>query len=98
MTDGLAWAAFDTITGRMYLVESDVPTSVIDIGATLTLITNSDEDRYAFIYCHLFVDKLVGLRAFETYETQTIEFTFCGQKFSKEFIIPNTELPILWED
>ena len=44
MTDGLAWAAFDTITGRMYVVESDVPTSVIDIGATLTLITNSDED------------------------------------------------------
>ena len=69
MTDGLVWAAFDAITGRTYVVELDVPTSVIDIAATLTLITNSDEDQYAFIYWHLFFDKLVGPRAFETYGT-----------------------------
>ena len=50
----LVWAAFDTITG-MYIVESDIPTSVIDIGATLTLISNSDEDQYAFVYCCPFI-------------------------------------------
>ena len=69
MTDGPVWAAFDAITGRTYVVELDVPTSVIDIGATLALITNSDEDQYTFIYWHLFLNKLVGPRAFETYGT-----------------------------
>ena len=57
MTDGLVLAAFDAITGRTYVVKLEVPTSVIDNGATLALITNSHKDQYAFIYCHLFVDR-----------------------------------------
>ena len=55
------------------MVEADVSTSVINIGASLTLITSSDGDRCAFIYCHLFVDKLVETKAFKTCGTQTLE-------------------------
>ena len=69
MTDAPTWEAFDEIAGRKYVVELDVPTSVVDIEATLAPMTNCDEDRYAFIDCHLFVDKVVGPRAFETGKT-----------------------------
>ena len=35
---------------------------------------------------------------FETYGTRTLKLTFCNQKFSQEFIITNTGLPILWNN
>ena len=47
----------------MYLVELHVPT------LALAPITNSDKDRSSFIDCHLFLDKIVGPKVFETYGT-----------------------------
>ena len=56
----MVWAAFDAITRRTYVVESNVPNSIIEVGATLAPITNKDKDRYAFIECYLFLEELVG--------------------------------------
>ena len=52
-TKEMVWAALHTTTGRLYVVETNVPNPVIKIGATLAPITNNDEDRYAFIECYL---------------------------------------------
>ena len=43
-------------------------------------------------------EELVGPRVFETYGTQTLKLTFCSRKFSLEFIVTRTELPMLEDD
>ena len=64
---GMGWAAFDTTTGRQYVVYSNVPNSIIDIWATLAPITNNNEDWYTFIEYYLFFDELAAPRHSETF-------------------------------
>ena len=40
----MVWAAFNETTGRRYVVESNIPSSVIDIGAYLVPMINYDDD------------------------------------------------------
>ena len=66
-TKEMVWTAFDVTRTRRYMVESNVPNSVIDIRATLEPPINNNKDQYAFIECCLFLDVLVGPGYFETY-------------------------------
>ena len=73
----MVWAAFDKTTGRRYVSESNVPSSVIDIGATLAQMINDNEDLYTLVNCHLFNDRrLIGLGYYEAYGTRTMGLTF----------------------
>ena len=52
--DAPIWAAFDVNTKQMYIIDSKVLISVVNIGATLAPLENQDKEEYVFRHYHTF--------------------------------------------
>ena len=88
------WPSVNLTTGKIYVVDSTIVTSVGNRGGTFAPLGNCKRDEKSLICCHTFWGLVDRPTLTRTFWSRSIEITFAGQRFVQEFFITRTALPI----
>ena len=92
------WSSVNLTTGKIYIVDSTIVTSVGNRGGTFAPLGNCKRDEKSLICCHTFWGLVDRPTLTRTFWSRSIEITFAGQRFVQEFFITRAALPILGAD